>query len=77
MNTSDILQPIKVGTVWEQTAVINGGKPLKRIVEVLRRPTLSRPGLVLIKRNDAHPHRKGKTAAIRGRELRAKYEAHS
>lgn len=67
--------PIKVGTKWQQQTRNAEGKILTRIVEVIAAPTLSTPVGVRIVRNDAHPHRKGKTTTLRAADLRRKYEA--
>jgi hypothetical protein len=66
---------ITVGSRWAQTLPGPKGKLQKRIIEVIAAPTLSSPVGYRVIRNDAHPHRKGKTASIRVADLRAKYEA--
>lgn len=69
------VQPIKVGTKWKQTAVGRDGKRFVREIEVIGQPTPSSPVNYRILRNDAHPHRVGKTASIRRAHLRRKYGA--
>lgn len=48
-------------------------KVMVREIEIIGRPTPSSPVNYRILRNDAHPHRVGKTASIRQSELRRKY----
>lgn len=71
-------QPIKVGDKWTQTVQRRGtdGKvrTQKRVIEITGAPTLSSPVNFRIRRNDAHPHRKGKTGSIRRADLYRKYE---
>lgn len=67
---------IKVGEKWEQRSVgMKADKRVdfRRVVEIIARPTLSAPVGYRVLRNDAHPHRVGKTGSIRVVELRAKY----
>ena len=72
---SNTVQPIKVGTKFRQTAVGRDGERFVRVIEVIGQPTLSSPVNYRIVRNDAHPHRVGKTASIRRADLRRKYGA--
>lgn len=73
---SNTAHPIRVGSVWARsTPNPNGEKPFARRVEVIERPTLSRPATVKITRNDEHPHRKGKVTTITASKLRRDYEA--
>ncbi|WDH77874.1 hypothetical protein PTQ19_10110 [Microbacterium esteraromaticum] len=64
-----------VGSRWKQSFVTPKGKLQKRVIEIIAAPTLSSPIGYRIVKNDAHPHRKGKTASIRVADLHAKYEA--
>ncbi|MAM53393.1 hypothetical protein [Microbacterium sp. UBA3394] len=75
MNTPTIDQPIKIDSRWEQTTITHSGRKLVRVVEVIGRPTLSSPVNLRIVRNDAHPHREGKTTSLRASVLRANYRA--
>lgn len=65
--------PIRVGTRWAQRIQAPDGRILVREIEVIGAPTLSSPVNYRILRNDAHPHRAGKSASIRRADLRAKY----
>lgn len=64
---------ITLGSRWHQTAVKPSGERLTRVVTVVGVPTPSSPVQVLIERNDAHPHRKGKKVSIRKADLQRKY----
>ena len=78
MNIIDTIKQIHVGDQWRQvTRVVVDGeeRELVRVIEVTRRPTLSRPVVYRVVRNDAHPHRVGRTGAIKRSDLRRKYEA--
>lgn len=75
MTTPIIDHKITVGTRWKQTLVGPKGKLQKRIIEIIAAPTLSNPVGYRVVKNDAHPHRKGKTGSIRVNDLRRKYEA--
>lgn len=72
--TTHTVLPIKLRSIWEQKVFTPAGKTLTRRVEVIGVPTLSSPVNVRILRNDAHPHRAGKTTSIRKGDLRAKYQ---
>ncbi len=69
---------IKVGDKWTQTIERRGtdGKlrTQKRVIEITGAPTLSSPVNYMIRRNDAHPHRKGRTGSMRRADLYRKYE---
>lgn len=76
IHSSATSAPILVGSTWARsTASPAGKKPHLRIVEVIERPTLSRPATVKIVRNDRHPHRAGKVTVITAAKLRRDYEA--
>ena len=51
------------------------GQPLVRVIEIIAAPTLSAPAGYKVVRNDAHPHRAGKTGTIRVVDLLRKYQA--
>lgn len=70
----DFEQPISRGSVWEQKIIGPVGKTQIRRIEIIAPPTLSSPVGYRILRNDAHPHRKDKTATIRVADLRRKFE---
>ncbi|SDG23083.1 hypothetical protein [Microbacterium sp. 77mftsu3.1] len=73
---TEIIEPaIKVGQRFEQFARFQDGSSKVRVIEFIGRPTLSSPVNYLIIRNDAHPHRAGKTASIRRADLHRKYRA--
>lgn len=73
--TLDTTPAIRIGTLWTQRVRDREGKILTRVIEVITRPSLSVPVGYRIVRNDAHPHRVGKTGTIRVSDLRRKYEA--
>ncbi|MGN8024731.1 hypothetical protein [Microbacterium sp. 22242] len=75
MNSIDNTPKLVVGTQWKQERFGADGQPEVRIIEIIGRPTLSSPVAYKVIRNDAHPHRKGKTASIRVADLLRKYEA--
>lgn len=70
----DVEQPITRGSVWEQKIIGPAGTIQIRRIEIIAPPTLSSPVGYKILQNDAHPHRKGKTASIRVADLRRKFE---
>lgn len=67
--------PIRPGSRWEQRVQNRAGDILVRRIEVIGAATPSSPVGYRILRNDAHPHRVGKTASIRKGDLRRKYLA--
>lgn len=76
METTVTVKPVRIRSSWEQR-ILNRktGETLIRIIEIIGKPTLSSPVNYRIIRNDAHPHRAGKTASIRRSELHRKYQA--
>lgn len=70
---SGAVDPIRLRSRWTQRVQTPAGKILTREIEIIGAPTLSSPVNYRILRNDAHPHRVGKTASIRRAALRAKY----
>lgn len=46
-----------------------------RVIEMLSAPSLSSPAAYRILRNDAHPHRVGKTGSVCRVDLERKYRA--
>lgn len=76
IHSSATAEPILVGSAWARSTPNPGGKkPHLRVIEVIERPTLSRPATVKIIRNDRHPHRAGKIAVVTASKLRRDYEA--
>jgi len=75
MNSIDLTPQLKAGTRWKQDLFGKDGKRQTRVIEIIAAPTLSSPVGYRIIRNDAHPHRKGKTASIRVADLLRKYTA--
>lgn len=65
----------KAGDKLRQIAVKRDGTRLTRVIELLSAPSLSSPAAYRILRNDAHPHRVGKTASIRRADVERKYRA--
>lgn len=76
IHSSATAAPILVGSAWARaTPATAGEKPHLRLIEIIERPTLSRPATVKIIRNDRHPHRAGKVTVITATKLRRDYEA--
>lgn len=65
----------KAGDTLQQIVVKPDGSRQTRVIELLSAPSLSSPAAYRIVRNDAHPHRVGKTASIRRADLERKYRA--
>lgn len=65
----------KPGDRLEQVSVKRDGTRRIRVIELLSAPSLSSPAAYRILRNDAHPHRVGKTGSIRRVDLESKYHA--
>ena len=72
---SAVTERIKVGDQFKQIAVLPDGSEQVRVIEVIGAPTLSSPVNVRIVRNDAHPHRVGKSTSIRRADLEREYRA--
>lgn len=70
---SETIQPVEVGGKFGQITVTSAGIPQVREIEITRRPTLSTPARYVVTRNDAHPHRVGKSGRITRGELARKY----
>lgn len=65
----------KAGDKVTQISVKRDGTRLIRVIQLLSPLALSSPVAYRILRNDAHPHRVGKTASIRRADLARKYRA--
>lgn len=73
--TVGVFTTAKAGDRLEQISVKRDGTRLTRVIELLSAPSLSSPAAYRIVRNDAHPHRVGKTASMRRADLERKYRA--
>jgi len=69
------IERIAVGDQFAQVFAQRDGVKRMRVIEVIGAPTPSTPVNYRVIRNDAHPHRVGKTASIRKSELERKYRA--
>lgn len=62
------------GAMWAQsTLVVGREQPLVRVLEIVGPPTPSRRIKCIVRQNDAHPERVGKTVWIRRADLVRKY----
>lgn len=69
--------PIKLNSRWRRADMIQRGGEyveLHREIRVIAEPTLSSPVGFKVVKNDAHPHRRGKTGSMKVSKLLAMYE---